>query len=103
MATLTIELRVPDGSAMTTLRLLEANSTWYDIDKDNSPLTKTEGDIDYEPGSGQFKCKNEGTEIVRLVNIDWLAPTGRNGEAFCYGCKTGYDNRPRWYCVKVTS
>jgi hypothetical protein len=100
MTTMTIELRNPDGSTMATLRFFQADETWHDLNVDNSPLNVTQGRVD-DTAYGQFRCMDNGTEVLRLVNIDWTAPATRSGAAFCYGCKIGYTQNPTWYCTDV--
>lgn len=101
MTVMTIELRNPDGSVMNTIRCSDADKSWYDVDPVNSPLTVTKGQID-DTAYGQFRCIGGGSEMLRLVNIDWLAPATRHGDAFCYGCKDGSTKQPQWYCTNVS-
>jgi hypothetical protein len=103
MTTFTIDLRKTDKSVLTTLKLSKDSMTWHDVHNEGSPLIETQGKIIYpEGGGGQFHCNGSNSEIVRLVNIDWLAVVGRNGKAFCYGCKTGFDKEPQWYLTNIS-
>lgn len=101
MTVLTIELRNPDGSVMNTIRFSDADKKWYDIDPENSPLNTTQGRVD-DSAYGQFRCMDNGSEVLRLANIDWNIPVTRNGDAFCYGCKIGFPQNPHWHCTDVS-
>lgn len=101
MTVLTVELRNPDGSVMNTIRFSDADKKWYDIDPQNSPLNTPQGIVD-DTAYGQFRCMAGGSEVLRLVNIDWNIPATRHGDAFCYGCKIGFTHNPQWFCTAVS-
>ncbi|PDS27751.1 hypothetical protein EFQ99_33825 [Rhizobium vallis] len=98
---ITIELRNTNGSVLTTLRLYKDDKTWIDINNDASPLNAVHGTVD-DQAYNQLHCLDDaGNEVVRLANCNWDITQGFHNAGFCYGCKTGFEKQPSWYCTGV--